>query len=201
MFQFSRNSPCVDSTENTSFTSSSIVRRCYWGLGWTVASQRLSQLSNQLQRPCHRILQCKTKTHVVLIYIFMCLTQIFQTLWFGFYALFTVCRKLLPSIWTVQVMIIMFLISYRNLWLSVLNSDGYNSVISHSVVSDYRLSVKLVSTFVDRGVLRSELGGSPMPIISVSRPELLLFLSSSSSVVLMRLSGLRSRRTTSQKIW
>jgi hypothetical protein len=35
----------------------------------------------------------------------------------------------------------------------------------------------------------------------LSRPEPLLFLSSSSSVVLTRLSGLRSRPTTSQKIW
>jgi hypothetical protein len=34
-----------------------------------------------------------------------------------------------------------------------------------------------------------------------SRPEPLLFLSSSSSIVLMRLSGPNSRPTTSQKIW
>jgi hypothetical protein len=39
------------------------------------------------------------------------------------------------------------------------------------------------------------------PYSSLSRPEPLLFLSSSSSVVLTRLSGPRSRLTTSQKIW
>jgi hypothetical protein len=37
-------------------------------------------------------------------------------------------------------------------------------------------------------------------ILGFSRPEPLLFLSSSSSVVVTRLSGPRSRSTTSQKI-
>jgi hypothetical protein len=41
----------------------------------------------------------------------------------------------------------------------------------------------------------------PTAVFSVSRPELLLFLSSSSSIVLTRLSGHHSRPTTSQKIW
>jgi hypothetical protein len=39
------------------------------------------------------------------------------------------------------------------------------------------------------------------PYSRFSRPEPLLFLPSSSSVVLMRLSGPLSRPTTSQKIW
>jgi hypothetical protein len=43
--------------------------------------------------------------------------------------------------------------------------------------------------------------GSLMSYSRFSRPEPLLFLSSSSSVVLTRLSGPRSRPTTSQKIW
>jgi hypothetical protein len=38
-------------------------------------------------------------------------------------------------------------------------------------------------------------------ILGLSRPEPLLFLPSSSSVVLSRLSGPRSRLTTSQKTW
>jgi hypothetical protein len=39
------------------------------------------------------------------------------------------------------------------------------------------------------------------PYSRISRPKPLLFLSSSSSIVLMRLSGSRSRPITSQKIW
>jgi hypothetical protein len=39
------------------------------------------------------------------------------------------------------------------------------------------------------------------PYSRISRPEPLLFLPSSSSVVLTRLGGPRSRPTTSQKIW
>jgi hypothetical protein len=41
--------------------------------------------------------------------------------------------------------------------------------------------------------------GSPRPYSRISRPEPLLFVSSSSSVVLTRLSRPRSRPTTSQK--
>jgi hypothetical protein len=55
--------------------------------------------------------------------------------------------------------------------------------------SDRRLSTKLVPTFTDTGVSRGQRNGSP------------LFPPSSSSVVLTRLSGPRSRPTTSQKIW
>jgi hypothetical protein len=67
--------------------------------------------------------------------------------------------------------------------------------------SDSRLSVKLVPTFADR----------ECHVFSVTDPygrtlgfldlEPLLFLSSSSSIVLTRLGGPRSRPTTSQKIW
>jgi hypothetical protein len=64
--------------------------------------------------------------------------------------------------------------------------------------SDRRLSVKLVPTFSDRGVLRTQRGGSPTAVISISRLEL---LPSSSSIVLRRLIEPRSRPTTSQKIW
>jgi hypothetical protein len=57
-----------------------------------------------------------------------------------------------------------------------------------------------------RGILQVEgvngqRDGSPRPYSRISRPEPLLSLSSSSSVVLTRLSGPRSRPTTSQKIW
>jgi hypothetical protein len=48
-------------------------------------------------------------------------------------------------------------------------------------------------------MLRGKLNGYPIAIISFSRPEPLLFLPSSSSIVLTRLSGPRCRPTTSQK--
>jgi hypothetical protein len=63
-------------------------------------------------------------------------------------------------------------------------------------MSDRRLSAKLVPTFVGRGcrvVSATDLG--------FLDPEPLLFFSSSSSLVLTRLSGPRSRPITSQKIW
>jgi hypothetical protein len=67
--------------------------------------------------------------------------------------------------------------------------------------SDRHLSAKLVATCVDRVVTRSQLDGSPTAVISFSRPDPLLFLPSSSSIVLRKLSGPRSRPTTSLKIW
>jgi hypothetical protein len=68
-------------------------------------------------------------------------------------------------------------------------------------LSDRRLSTKSLSTFADRGVPCGQLGGSLRPYCRFSRPEPLLFLPSSPSVVLTRLSGPRSRPTTSQKVW
>jgi hypothetical protein len=67
--------------------------------------------------------------------------------------------------------------------------------------SDRRLSAKLVSTFGVRGMSRSQRGVSPTAVISLSTTEPLLFLSSSSSIVLTRLRWLRSRETASQEIW
>jgi hypothetical protein len=67
--------------------------------------------------------------------------------------------------------------------------------------SDRRLSAIIVPTFTDRGVSRSQCDGFLPPYSRFSRPEPLHFLSSSSSIVLMRLSGPRSRPTTSQKMW
>jgi hypothetical protein len=55
--------------------------------------------------------------------------------------------------------------------------------------------------FADRELSRSQRGRSPTAVISIFRPEPLLFLLSSSSIVLTRLSGLRARPTTSLKIW
>jgi hypothetical protein len=57
------------------------------------------------------------------------------------------------------------------------------------------LWAKLVPTFV------VSTNGSLRPYSRISKPEPLLFLPSSSSLVLMRLSGTRSRPTTFQKIW
>jgi hypothetical protein len=64
-----------------------------------------------------------------------------------------------------------------------------------------RLSMKLVLTFPDRGVPRGERDESLWPYSRLSRPEPLLFLPSSSSVVLISLSGPLSRPTTSLNIW
>jgi hypothetical protein len=47
---------------------------------------------------------------------------------------------------------------------------------------------------------RGQRDGSLQPYFRISRPNPLLFLSSNSSVVLTRLSGPRSRRTTSQEM-
>jgi hypothetical protein len=64
-----------------------------------------------------------------------------------------------------------------------------------------RMSRKLVPIFADRGVSRCQRGGSLWQYSRFSRPEQLLFLPSSSSVVLTSMSGPRSRPTTSEKIW
>jgi hypothetical protein len=65
-------------------------------------------------------------------------------------------------------------------------------------LSVWHLSAKLVATFADRGC---HIVSVTYPYSRISRPEPLLFLPSSSSVVLTRLSGPRSTSTTSQKIW
>jgi hypothetical protein len=61
--------------------------------------------------------------------------------------------------------------------------------------SDCSLLPKLMPTFVDKVVLCSR------PYSRFYRPEPLLFLPGSSSVVLTRLSGPRSRPITSEEIW
>jgi hypothetical protein len=66
--------------------------------------------------------------------------------------------------------------------------------------SDRHLSVKLVPNFADR-VSLGQRDGFLWPYFRLSRPDPLTFLPSSFSIVLMRLSGPRSRPTTSQKIW
>src|SRR5215510_13445563 len=54
-------------------------------------------------------------------------------------------------------------------------------------------------TFADRGVSRGQRNGSPRPLISFLDRSRYFFCSSSSSVDLTRLSGPRSRPTTTQK--
>jgi hypothetical protein len=63
------------------------------------------------------------------------------------------------------------------------------------------LSAKLVPTIADTGCYVVSVTDPLRPCSRFSRPEPLLFLPSSSSVVLTRLSGPRSRPTTSQRIW
>jgi hypothetical protein len=67
--------------------------------------------------------------------------------------------------------------------------------------SDRRLSAKLVPTFEDKGMSRSQRDWSPTAVFLALYMEPLHFVSSSSSIVLTSLSGPRSRPTTSQKIW
>jgi hypothetical protein len=57
------------------------------------------------------------------------------------------------------------------------------------------------ANFCGYSMPRGEREGSLRPYSRISRPELLLFLSSSSSVVLTRLSGPRSKPITSHKNW
>jgi hypothetical protein len=62
------------------------------------------------------------------------------------------------------------------------------------------LVIEISVNFSEQRASRGQRDGSLRPYSRFSRPELLLFLPSSSSVVLTRLSGPRSRPTTSQKI-
>jgi hypothetical protein len=66
---------------------------------------------------------------------------------------------------------------------------------------DRCLSTKLVLTFLLIEVPRGQRDGCLRPYSRLSRPEQILFVLSSSSVVLTRLSGPRCRPTTFQKIW
>jgi hypothetical protein len=63
------------------------------------------------------------------------------------------------------------------------------------------LAGEVIANFCGLRVSRGQRNGSPWQHSRLSRLEPLLFLPSSSSIVLTRLSGLRFRRTTSQKIW
>jgi hypothetical protein len=66
--------------------------------------------------------------------------------------------------------------------------------------TDLHLSAKLIPTFADRGCHVVSVTSLQL-YFQISRPEQLLFLSSSSSVVLTRLSRPCSTSTTTQKIW
>jgi hypothetical protein len=66
--------------------------------------------------------------------------------------------------------------------------------------SNRRLSAKLVLTFADRGCHVGSVMDPYGRYSRLSRTEPLLFLSNSSSIVFMRLSGHRSRHTSSQKM-
>jgi hypothetical protein len=78
---------------------------------------------------------------------------------------------------------------------------GFSLRANYTDRANRLLSVKLVATFVDRGMWRGQRGGSLWPWSRFSGLEPLHFFPSSSSVVLTRLSGPRSRPTTSQKMW
>jgi hypothetical protein len=67
--------------------------------------------------------------------------------------------------------------------------------------SNCLLSAKLMPTFEDRRYRVVSVTDPLRPYYRFSRPEQLLFISSSSSIVLTRLSGPRSRPTNSHEIW
>jgi hypothetical protein len=96
-----------------------------------------------------------------------------------------------------------FLSSISSIVLTRLSGPRFRPTTSQKLYrpSDHRLSAKLVPTFGDRGVSRGQRDGSLQPYSQISGPEPLLFLPRSSSIVLARLIGPRSRPTTSQKIW
>jgi hypothetical protein len=64
-----------------------------------------------------------------------------------------------------------------------------------------QLVAEVSANFCGWKVPRCQCNGSPLLYSCLSRSEPLFFLSSSSSALLTRLSGPRSRPTTSQKIW
>jgi hypothetical protein len=67
--------------------------------------------------------------------------------------------------------------------------------------SDRHLSAKLMLTFADGGVLCSQRDRSLRPHSRFSKLEPLLFLPSSSLIVITMLSGPSPRPTISQQIW
>jgi hypothetical protein len=86
--------------------------------------------------------------------------------------------------------------------LSQKNGIIYLNLHLHSWPTEWPPLVDEVSAnFCGYEVLRGQHNGSVRPYFLFSRPEPLFSLSSNSSVVLTRLSGLRSRPTTSQRIW
>jgi hypothetical protein len=82
--------------------------------------------------------------------------------------------------------------------LSQLHLSGKQTPSPESASELYRPSDRLL---LAKLVPRGQLDGYLRQYSRFSRPEPLLFLPSSSSVVLTRLSGPRSRPTGSQKIW
>jgi hypothetical protein len=86
-----------------------------------------------------------------------------------------------------------------------LRKNKINSVVrvrERTIPTERPLLVSEVSAkFCGYRVPCGQRDGSLRPYSRISRPEPVLFLSSSSSIVLTRLSGPPSRPTTSQKIW
>jgi hypothetical protein len=86
-----------------------------------------------------------------------------------------------------------------NYFVKELNSMAL--VRKRTIPTERTPHVEVGANFCGYGVSRGQRNGSPRPLISVFyNPEQLLFNSSSSSVILTRPSGPRSRPTTFQKI-
>jgi hypothetical protein len=75
------------------------------------------------------------------------------------------------------------------------------ALVRERTIPTERLVGEVSANSCEWKVSRGQRNGSPRPYSRFFRPELLLFLPSSSSIVLTRLSGPRSRPTASQEIW
>ena len=107
---------------------------------------------------------------------------------------------------TCRVMILVYVFIREDVQIIAIRTFALNttSIIPTELYrqSGRRRPAKLVPTYADRGVSRGQRNGSPRPLISVfCTGAATFFYSSSASIDLTRLSGPRSRPTTTQKIW
>jgi hypothetical protein len=81
------------------------------------------------------------------------------------------------------------------------NSAAFSLQVNYTAWVTATCRRNLVPISVDRMVSHGQCGGSPRDVISVFETTAATLLSSSSSFILMRLSGPHSRPTAMQKIW
>jgi hypothetical protein len=143
----------------------------------------------------------RTLLHVVCKQHFDCIQ--YPLIWFS---------VVLPLIWRLHKQTLNYLIfrdwfdpqlkRVRSLPCNNNNNSSVVLVCEWSILTEWLpLVCKVSAYFCWWRVSHGRRGGSLQPYSRFSKLELLLFLPSSSLIVLVRLSGPRSRPTTSQKIW